>query len=674
MSWSNGIKVIMKFRQSYKIVLAFCFVAQIAFGQNIQDLQKMKKEYDKLKNDQLREVISDDDESSSDNEPKLIQLKKYSLPAKDSLKISSRHFGYDFFTKRDSLGLWESLPVTSNYILGPGDKLVLSIWGETQLRKTYTISRSGNIYDDKVGLLNLSGKTPPEALSYLKGQFGRIYSTLIDKSPKTFMDLSLSELRSINVNFVGEVKFPGVYPIHPFSTILTGLIQAGGVDTTGSLREVKLIRDGQKERVIDLYDYFLKGSLAEDIQLKTSDIVFVPVRISTVEIDSAVTRPGIYETKNNENLDQLIGFAGGVTNNASGKISIKRILPINNRKANISPFLNFYVDLPESKNIIISDGDDIIVNKIYDVPNGIEVIGQVKKPGIYTFFEGMKVLDLIELTGLLSDSSYKKSVFLQKAKIVRRNPRNAYQEVIEIDLESLINGNQDLNIFLENLDKLVIHANPNYFPKKNVKIVGEVNIPGSYPLIRDNETLKSLIARSGGLTSKAQNKGISIFRDSKYVDIEGNNEILKIEKSRSLNSDKDSKYIKVAWKNDGIRLMPGDSIRIREKTGTINIAGEVYNPGLVEFQSGKSINYYINSAGGVTQNGSKKDIVIVYSNGFVEPNRFLFKPRIEDGASIIVNQKEERRALNLTELATTSLSIISTTVTILVLSQQLSTN
>tara|TARA_A100001015_G_C15043496_1_gene741600 strand:- start:3350 stop:5362 length:2013 start_codon:yes stop_codon:yes gene_type:complete len=667
----------MKLKEAYKIILALSFIFKLAFGQSIQDLQNMKKEYDKLKSDQERIALPGKLDNNLENEPRLIQLKKYSPTNKDSTKTKSKYFGYDFFTKRDSVGLWENLPATSNYFLGPGDKLVLSIWGETQLRKTYTISRSGNIYDDKVGLLNLSGKTPSDALAYLRGQFGRIYSTLVDKNPKTFMDLSLSELRSINVNFVGEVKFPGVYPIHPFSTILTGLIQAGGVDTTGSLRELKLIRNGENDRVVDLYDYFLKGSLAEDIQLKTNDIIFIPIRISTVKIDSAVMRPGIYEIKSNENLEQLIDFAGGPTNNASGKISIKRILPLNERGVNISPFSNFYVDIPESKKIIINDGDEVVINKIYDVPNGIEVIGQVKKPGNYTFFEGMRVMDLIELTGLLSDSSYKKSVFLQKAKIVRRNPDNAYQEVIEIDLESLINGNQDLNILLDNLDKLVIHANPNYFPKKNVIIFGEVNIPGSYPLIRDNETLKSLIDRSGGLTSKAQNNGISIFRQSKYVDTEGNNEIMKIKVNKSIQSEEYSnknKYIKVAWRNDNIRLMPGDSIQIKEKTGTINVAGEVYNPGLVEFQPGKSINYYINSVGGVTQKGSKKDIIIVYSNGFVEPNTFFFKPKIQDGASIIVNQKEDKRGLNLTEFATTSLSIISTTVTILVLSQQLSAN
>ena len=110
--------------------------------------------------------------------------------------------------------------------MGPGDELIISLWGETQLRENYTISKDGKIYDEKVGLLNLTGRTIEDARKYLSAQFGRVYATLNGKTPTTFMDVSLGELRSINVNFVGQVEYPGVYPIHPFSTVITGLIQA----------------------------------------------------------------------------------------------------------------------------------------------------------------------------------------------------------------------------------------------------------------------------------------------------------------------------------------------------------------------------------------------------------------------------------------------------------------
>ena len=170
-------------------------------------------------------------------------------------EMDTRYFGYDYFTRRDTVAFWENLPTPANYLLGPGDELIISLWGETQLRETYTISREGKIYDEKVGLLNIAGKTIEVAKEYLENQFGRVYATLKGNNPTTYMDVSLGQLRSINVNFVGEVNYPGVYPVHPFSTLITGLIQAGGIDTTGSLRKIQIKREGVLKTEVDLYDY-----------------------------------------------------------------------------------------------------------------------------------------------------------------------------------------------------------------------------------------------------------------------------------------------------------------------------------------------------------------------------------------------------------------------------------
>ncbi len=647
----------------------------MVFGQTLQDLQKIRDEYEKMQRNPSKPSDLNDINDDPKSDPRLAIIPKYNFTGKDSLDTRLKYFGYDFFTNRDSLRFWENLPTTSDYILGPGDKLVISLWGETQIRNNYTVSRSGNIYDDKVGLLNISGKTINQALIYLKGQFGRVYSTLNNSNPRTFIDLSIGELRSINVNFVGEVKFPGVYAIHPFSTVITGLIQSGGVDTTGSLRKIKIIREGVESKTIDLYDYFLKGSITEDIQLKNSDIVFIPIRNSTIKIDSAVMRPGIYEAKDNENLQEIINYAGGITNSASRNISISRIIPINKRITGNSPHENYYVDLYNDKLMKIRDGDEILVRDIYETSNGIKVIGQVKKPGIYNYYKGMRVRDLIDLTGILDDSTYRKSIFLDRAEIVRKNPETRYEDVIEINLKLLFDGNDNYNLELENQDKFVIHANRNYFEKKTVIISGEVRIPGSYPLISDNETLKSIIDRAGGFTERAQKKGISIYRDIKYIDYEEKQEDQELaQNDYGINLEQPNKeeYVRVAWKNNEIKMMPGDSIIIKEKTGTVYVSGQVYNPGLVEFQEGRSINYYINAAGGINQKGNKRDVIIIYSNGIVAPKKLLFNTKIEDGSSVIVNKKEEKSSFNIAEFTTTTLSIVSTTVTILVLTQQLS--
>ena len=287
----------------------------------------------------------------------------------------------------------------------------------------------------------------------------------------------------------------------------------------------------------------------------------------------------------------------------------------------------------------------------------------------------MRVRDLIDLTGILDDSTYRKSIFLDRAEIVRKNPETRYEDVIEINLKLLFDGNDNYNLELENQDKFVIHANRNYFEKKTVIISGEVRIPGSYPLISDNETLKSIIDRAGGFTERAQKKGISIYRDIKYIDYKEKEEDQELDQNDyGINFEKPNKveYVRVAWKNNEIKMMPGDSIIIKEKTGTVYVSGEVYNPGLVEFQDGRSINYYINAAGGINQKGNKRDVIIIYSNGIVAPKKLLFNTKIEDGSSVIVNKKEEKSSFNIAEFTTTTLSIVSTTVTILVLTQQLS--
>ena len=230
-------------KQSIFLLIFFSIIN----AQSLQELQKMKNEYEKIVNDQQKtlplNIQNDIDPVTGLPKEVNLQAYQYKLLESDSGKSNLKHFGYDFFTQRDTISFWENLPTPSNYFLGSGDELIISIWGETQLRKTYTINRDGKIYDEKVGLLNLAGKTIENGEEYLKEQFGRVYSTIKGSNPSTFIDVSLGKLRSININFVGEVKYPGVYPVHPYSTVITGLIQAGGVDTTGSLRNIQIMRN-----------------------------------------------------------------------------------------------------------------------------------------------------------------------------------------------------------------------------------------------------------------------------------------------------------------------------------------------------------------------------------------------------------------------------------------------
>ena len=633
----------------YKHIVYVLFVSTFAFGygQSIQELQKLKKEYEKFQKGQKQLQLPTGVDGGVDPTtglPRQAQITPYQpIEIADKMEEAAlKYFGYDFFTRRDTVSFWENLPTPANYLLGPGDELVIFLWGETQLRETYTISRDGKIYDEKVGLLNLTGKSISEARQYLKDQYGRIYATLNGKTPTTFIDVSLGELRSINVNFVGQVKYPGVYPIHPFSTVITGLIQAGGVETTGSLRQIQVKRDGSTESTVDLYDYFINGEISSNIQLRDQDIVVIPVRKSTVEVNSAIVNPGIYEGVAGESVFDLIQYAGGLTIDAADKIGLSRIKPMGERSSG-GIYEGHYINIENTKLIPIQNGDRISVRHLFKENQLVEIIGQVKVPGIYHYYIGMTLKVLLALGGGFEDSTFWKSVYHDQAEIIRRDPESRYENVIKVNLADIYNGNGDKEIPLQNLDRVVIHANLNYFEKDNVQILGEVKIPGSYPVLRNDESLQSFINRAGGLTDKSFEDGIEIYRGS----------------------------LRVAWKNMNLPLMAGDSIVVREKPGTVFVTGEVYNPGLIEFDSGKSLKNYIELAGGPTKDGDKNDVIVIYANGEVKPKKRFSSPKVKDGATIIVNQKEPTEPFDPTQFANTTLSLLSSLVTIIVLSKQL---
>ena len=637
----------------------------LSFGQSIQELQKMKEEYEKFQKGQTQLSTTGIPEIDPATElPSQAQIVPY-IPEGVANEKGSRHFGYDYFTRRDTLAFWENLPTTANYLLGPGDELIISLWGETQIRENHIISREGKIYDEKVGLLNMGGRTISEARDYLKTQFGRVYATLNGKKPTTYIDISLGQLRSINVNFVGQVKYPGVYPIHPFSTVVTGLIQAGGVDTTGSLRQIQIKRNNIKLNTIDLYEYFIKGELSSTIQLRDQDIVVIPPRSSVVKIDDAVVRPGIYESVPGETIYDMIQHAGGSTYDAAEKVGIRHMKPKAERTNGII-YEGLYVDFESTKLIPVSVGDHIFVRYLFSELQQVEIIGQVKVPGIYHYYDGMTFKDLLDLGGGLNDSTFIKSVYLKKSEIIRRSPGSRYDKVISINLEQIINSNNRQNILLQNLDRVVVHANLNFFEKENILVLGEVKIPGAYPLTLDNESLQSFLNRAGGLTSKALENGIAIYRDKKYFETN----IQNISVISNVSNVGDAKT-RVAWQNNNIALMPGDSVIVKEKTATVLVTGSVYNPGVLEFRKGKSLRYYLNSAGGLTDQANDKGIIVLYANGIVSPKKWYSSPSVLEGSTIIVNQKVPEEPFDITRFATNWTSIVSSMVTAIVLSRQL---
>ena len=587
------------FKSLLQFTIFITFALFLCFSQNNLDLQKMRTEYESMqKNNNLLSPSSDDGVRGVDNIglPSKASLSPYliELVRLDSINSSKLFFGYDFFTKRDSIAFWENLPTPPNYLLGPGDELIVSIWGETQLRKNYTVSREGSIYDDKVGLLFLTGMTIEDGKKYLLNQFGRVYATLNGNKPSSFIDLSLGSLRSINVNFVGEVNFPGVHPLHPFSNVITGLIQAGGVDIKGSLRDVRVIRNEKTIASIDIYNYIISGRALSDIRLMDQDIVHVPPRKSTIPITGRVLKPGYYEVLKEESIKTLLNFAGGIDRGSSGKIFLY--------KDAIESEDGYIIENEDALNHFLSNGDSLHLPIKPEIESFIQIQGQIKNPGIYPFNINLNLRDIIDATMSLKDKDFSKTMDLSKINIFRKNSSGSEPLRIATTI--------DENIGLKNGDHITVARKNMNHPIESVKITGEINIPGIYP-VNSLTTLAELISLSGGLSNNALKDGVEIFRDS----------------------------LKIGWESETIILESGDSLNVLKKTGLIFVDGEVNVPGYLSFKRSDSVKKYIRRAGGFTSFANKQNIFVKYPNGTSSSLSKWSSPKVTEGSMIFVNQR-----------------------------------
>lgn len=619
------------------IHVALILFAGVALAQSQQDIERYKKQYEQLLQDRSsNQVIGVENISESidgDIPTEFIMAEKKDV---EKTEKTLKYFGYNFFTMRDSIPIWDNLPLPSSYRLGPGDEIIISLWGETQLRSSYFIGRDGMVYIERVGQLNLTGKSMEQAGSYLEKQFQKVYETLKGSNPSTFLDVSLGKLKSINVTFVGEVKLPGIHPLHPFSTVLTGLIQAGGVDTTGSLRNIQIIRGDNDPQQVDLYAFLSAGkTAAANTRLQDNDVIFIPTRNSSIEIEGAVKRPGIYESIPGETVADLVDYAGGLKINAQHNLAVYRLNPASSSLEQNAKSV-IYVPFNEAHQVTIQGNEQIIVYAVPDYTKSVYVFGQVKNPGEYGFEEGMHLLDLMHLVGGLFDDTYYQTIYAEKADILRRNSKSNFPEIISVNLADLIQGNQTQNIELQNWDIVLVRQNQNFTISKQVQITGSVKVPGVYSLQQPNETLENLLDRSGSFTDQAYVDGVKLFRNN----------------------------IQVALNSFDLALVDGDSIDVPEHTGVVQVLGEVYNTGYVQYVNKRNLNNYIEAAGGFTLDARKKYITVIYPNGDVKVKGTFITPVIKEGSVIIVHTKEEQLPFDMTEFLKETASIIASLATI----------
>ena len=408
------------------------------------------------------------------------------------LSGGKRVFGRDIFNnKRLSFEPQMNIATPQNYVLGPGDQLIIDVYGASQESLKLTVSPDGDITIPEVGPVHVNGLSVSAAQSKIRSKLGGYYQTSEIKA-------SLGQTRTIMVNVMGEVRVPGTYTLSAFATVFHALYMAGGISELGPHRSIKVYRQGRQISVVDVYEFILNGRLAGNVHLQENDVIQVGTYDCIVEIKGKVKRPMAYEMKPNESLKTLLKYSGGFADDA-----YKKLLRVHRNEDLKSVYSVEEFDFSSFK---LADGDQVEVDGIIDrYKNMVEVKGAVYRPGMYQLGEKVtSVRSLIQIASGLTEEA------MTSQAVMRRMKANRTQEVISINLQGILDGSV-ADIPLENEDVLFIPTISEHQNLRTLTITGEVIFPGTYEYA-DNMTVDALILQAGGLTDKASAVQIDISR------------------------------------------------------------------------------------------------------------------------------------------------------------------
>ena len=501
-----------------------------------------------------------------------------------------RIYGMDIFSSQNlTFEPNQNLATPEDYVLGPGDELVINIWGVNEVTIRQTISPDGVINVTQIGPIFLTGLTIKEAKGRLRSTLAKTYSSL--RSGGSQLSLSLGEVRTIQVNVLGEVASPGTYRLSSFSTVFNALYRAGGISEIGSLRAVRIMRGGELFATVDLYDYIFNGKSGNDVALHEGDVVLVPTYTALVGIDGFVKRPMFYEVKEGEPVSALIGYAGGFSEGAwPMEIHVERN---DGRENHISTVASSDFD-----GFTLRDGDIARVSgsDVDYFTNRVEVQGSVFRPGMFELGGSIAtVRQLVEHAGGLLPEAFR-----GRAQLLREK-EDRTKEVRSVPIGALMDGLVE-DILLRRNDVLVISDKTEIEPKGDFTIAGFVQYPGEYPYA-DNTTVEDLILMAGGLAEGASSANVEIARRINDPNRTSASDTLAIIFSTSIRN---------GLMDDGsagFTLMPDDVVSVRRNPSyleqrNVTISGEITYPGQYTLaNTGERASQIVARAGGATPNG-----------------------------------------------------------------------
>ncbi len=721
-------------------------------SQRIQGTSKWKEKYDE--NDADFVQMQDELALMTPEDSLALLRRMLNWQKKEQRKV----FGRDIFNNKELTFEPEmNIATPQNYRLGPGDAVVIDVYGASQKSLTTTVSPDGDIVVENFGPIAVSGLTVAQANARIRGRLGARYQS-------SQIKISLGQTRTISINVMGEVKNPGTYTLSAFATVFHALYMAGGTNELGTLRNIKIYRRNRLVSVCDIYDYILNGKMTGNVRLADGDVIIVGPYDCLVNLTGKVKRPMFYEMRKSESVESLLRYAGGFTGDAYTKAV--RV----NRKTG-REYAVFNVEEFDMSSFRMADGDSVSVDSILPrYQNTVEVKGAVFRPGMYQMGNSINsVRTLIQHAEGLTEEAFTNRAVMHRMKADRT------LEVVSVDVEGIMSGrvadlplrendvlfipsrqeamtertitihgevhypgiykyadNETLEDFvlqagglketastvkvdvsrrvgnpralstdsiiarsysfalkdgfvvdgqpgftLMPFDEVYVRKSPAYSEQKNVSIEGEVVFAGDYTLTRRNARLTDLLKAAGGITDQAYVKGARLERvptESERVRMEAAFKMQQEQLQQQLmalaassnsgniqqvaqqaNSQLDKYQVPNTYpvgieldkaladptSDANIVLREGDKLILPQYTATVKINGAVMYPNTIAYQKGKGAKYYINAAGGFSQNARKSNAYVIYMNGMV--GKLSQGAHILPGCEIVVPSKISRR-------------------------------
>ncbi|MFD0750827.1 SLBB domain-containing protein [Mucilaginibacter calamicampi] len=622
--------------------------------------------------------------------------KKQEEPKKaDNLTI----YGYDMF-RQSGLSFEPnfSAPTPKNYILGPGDEVIVLVTGLNERDIKSVVTPEGNLQIPNAGIIAVAGFTIEQATSLIKRRLAKVYPAI--ESGKTSVTISLGNIRRIRVTVTGEVNTPGGYTVSALTPLFNVLYNSGGPNANGSLRQIRLIRNNKLFKTVDLYEFLQQGTMPNNIRLEDQDVINIPVYKKLVGIKGEIKRPAYYELKDNETMADLIAYAGGFT--AQAYKGVAKLIQINDLQKDVKD-----VSANSFGNYVLRNGDMVEINPITDrYTNRIILEGMAYRPGVYELVPGLTLSQLLKNAQGLKPEAYMERGF------IKRTMPDLQRTSIPFDPRQILAGKNDIPLMRE--DSILILSQDVFISNQKIAVNGYVRKPVTITY-RSGLKLADVIALAGGFDDEAAAHHVEVSRiinnksdsvatqlvstfvvnmedpsDPNYnVELQPRDvvNVLRLVNNRPLGNVKIRG--EVVFPNDyavqkrdetaqefltraggitpfgsaenvqifrsGVRvnvdvlsakskniLLPGDSIYVPRVISNVEVAGAVNNPQYILYK-GRNFKYYIDAVGGTTQKARLKGAYIKYPNGMNRPvkNVLFFKsyPPVKPGSKIIVPEK-----------------------------------